>query len=438
MRVEPFEPPRLWSTPGRAALWNAFISHTQAPLPLAVRGASLRFAPASPPEAARWAVSLLPENAPHLIVIINDFPFQGLFGTELTAADLPDLPATLRQALVEGMVAFIRDALPKNLLGDIKLLGFGAAGELAARAEPQSLEWFNIEIEGLAGASISLTLGCPREPLLAALLSRAPSARPVRQGLANQLTRDLHVTLGTLQLTPSEIRSALVPGALVVFPTARKSELTLRSQAARYHLNRIAGGWTCQAREALEHIGRAHGGWSNGGLRPSFAAIPSVKEPDMSSQAMPPANTLPSDQLPHNGADQGNDDDDPFADLFENLLDEDTPQPAPVVPAPIEPSADPQNVPRAAPQSTQNGHAELQVVPSGLQLNVDFDLGSISVPLAELESWQPGAVLALDLPVPGRGIEVTIRVNGFVIGSGDLVTIDERPAVRIVRLALEG
>lgn len=70
----------------------------------------------------------------------------------------------------------------------------------------------------------------------------------------------------------------------------------------------------------------------------------------------------------------------------------------------------------------------------GLAIVVDFDLGSLTVPLAAIESWQPGAVIPLNPPVASDGVEVTVRANGQIVGVGDLVQIDDRVAVRLTRL----
>ena len=80
------------------------------------------------------------------------------------------------------------------------------------------------------------------------------------------------------------------------------------------------------------------------------------------------------------------------------------------------------------PSAAKGGAERLPVV-------LDFDLGRTTVTVAELESWQPGAVIALDLPAPGDGVEVTVRANGAVVGVGDLVRIDDRVGVRLTRLA---
>lgn len=69
-----------------------------------------------------------------------------------------------------------------------------------------------------------------------------------------------------------------------------------------------------------------------------------------------------------------------------------------------------------------------------LQVVIDFDLGATSVPLADIESWQAGAVVALDAPPRAEGVEVTLRVAGKAIGIGELVRIDDRYAVRLSRV----
>lgn len=71
---------------------------------------------------------------------------------------------------------------------------------------------------------------------------------------------------------------------------------------------------------------------------------------------------------------------------------------------------------------------------SALRITIDFDLGQTDVPLSDLETWRQGTVVALPAPARQAGAEVTLRANGQVIGVGDLVSIDERLAVRISRL----
>ncbi|PDT90825.1 hypothetical protein CO669_07570 [Bradyrhizobium sp. Y36] len=65
---------------------------------------------------------------------------------------------------------------------------------------------------------------------------------------------------------------------------------------------------------------------------------------------------------------------------------------------------------------------------------VDFDVGRMSIPLAQVQAWQPGAIVSLDRPALENGVEVAIRANGQLIGTGDLIRIDERIGVRITRV----
>lgn len=71
-----------------------------------------------------------------------------------------------------------------------------------------------------------------------------------------------------------------------------------------------------------------------------------------------------------------------------------------------------------------------------LHLTLVFEVGRRSIPLNELSCWREGALIDLDLPTVTEGMEVTIRANGDVIGSGDLVRIDDRIAVRLTRLVV--
>lgn len=71
-----------------------------------------------------------------------------------------------------------------------------------------------------------------------------------------------------------------------------------------------------------------------------------------------------------------------------------------------------------------------------LDVAVDIDLGRITVPLAELETWGPGSIVALRPPEAHEGVAVVLRANGRAIGAGEIVRIDDRLAVRVTRLAL--
>ncbi len=67
-----------------------------------------------------------------------------------------------------------------------------------------------------------------------------------------------------------------------------------------------------------------------------------------------------------------------------------------------------------------------------LEIRLAFDLGHKTVTLGRLAALQPGQVIALDAPDPRL---VAIRANGYLIGRGELVRLDDRVGVRVVELA---
>jgi type III secretion system YscQ/HrcQ family protein len=101
---------------------------------------------------------------------------------------------------------------------------------------------------------------------------------------------------------------------------------------------------------------------------------------------------------------------------------------------PIERYRDPG--PQAGDMSEHTAMLEHPIGPDlgGLDIVLDFDLGRMTVPLAQVQAWQPGAVVPLHPPANTEGVEVTVRANGRIIGIGDLVRIDDRLAVRLTRL----
>ena len=69
-----------------------------------------------------------------------------------------------------------------------------------------------------------------------------------------------------------------------------------------------------------------------------------------------------------------------------------------------------------------------------LPVKVSFDLGSVTVALATLRSWQPGEAIELTAPVAERQA-VNIRANGMLIGQGELVDIDGHLGVIVSTLS---
>jgi len=79
-----------------------------------------------------------------------------------------------------------------------------------------------------------------------------------------------------------------------------------------------------------------------------------------------------------------------------------------------------------------DGEPETSLVTASIPLRVTFDAGECTMTLAELQRLQPGEVVNLD--VPAENGMLRIRVNGKQIGAGELVDVDGRVGVRILRL----
>lgn len=86
--------------------------------------------------------------------------------------------------------------------------------------------------------------------------------------------------------------------------------------------------------------------------------------------------------------------------------------------------------------STIASDADAPVAIDSVPLRLAFDLGERNLTLGELKSLQVGQSLDLGRPLSGS---VSLRVNGALIGSGELVEIDGRLGVTITSLgAAEG
>lgn len=73
-----------------------------------------------------------------------------------------------------------------------------------------------------------------------------------------------------------------------------------------------------------------------------------------------------------------------------------------------------------------------------IPVRLDFEIGKVTVPVGQLATWRPGTIVEIEPPVVDDSVEVTIRANGRRIGSGNLVRVGERLAVRLGRFASRG
>ncbi len=78
-------------------------------------------------------------------------------------------------------------------------------------------------------------------------------------------------------------------------------------------------------------------------------------------------------------------------------------------------------------ENPSNEAASFDAIP----LRLSFDLGELSLTLAQLRALQPGQTIRLEHPIASA---VRIRANGALIGEGDLVDIDGHLGVSVCRL----
>jgi flagellar motor switch/type III secretory pathway protein FliN len=69
--------------------------------------------------------------------------------------------------------------------------------------------------------------------------------------------------------------------------------------------------------------------------------------------------------------------------------------------------------------------------PSRLPVVVAFEIASMEIPIGQLATWSPGALVDFGLADVSAGLPVTLRIGGRQLARGDLVRIDDRFAVRL-------
>src|SRR5262249_20810482 len=125
MNVAPWIPPQFADVAGFESSWNALVSYAGQSFALATKGAAGTFALAEAPKPVAQCVCVEPTTGPNLYVVWTSVPFRAMFGTELSADDLEVLPAALRDALIEGLVAFVWAAIPNAKFGSFVIGGVG-------------------------------------------------------------------------------------------------------------------------------------------------------------------------------------------------------------------------------------------------------------------------------------------------------------------------
>lgn len=411
-----WRPPRFPGIDGNEALWNAVLTHAGSDIRLE-SGAGVVFEPgAAPDDTALCTCLRLRERGSEtpltLHVVWRLFPFAALFQADIGADDLPALPPALRDALVQGMADTVAAAIwPDEAAAGgrhaprVSVLRTAALGELAPGL-PADICWFDVGIDAGGGESIAIAAGVSRTALLADAAARGVLPARVFDVARTLIPVTAAHTIGSATFSADDL-SHMAEGTVILMPRTPDNRRMLRVDKTILEFHARDGAWILAGRRRQTPRRDRH----------------PLRERDVTDQTPTHDPGDPEDgghitgALPQGGQPR------PTAGA-------DLPPPDPVSPDPVSIVGDGQD--------DGNGLVPKGIRLADLGLTVDFDIGEKDFTLAEIETWQPGAVVAIDPPPLEGRVEVTLRVNGRAIATGDLIAIDDRLAVRLSRLLLRG
>ncbi|MGQ3278312.1 MAG: hypothetical protein ACT6WE_17375, partial [Shinella sp.] len=215
----PWLPPRAGL--GSTDVWNALVALSGQPIPL--DGGSVSFALADPPPGDAWCLELIPRGSDvTLLAHVRVYPFRQRHEVELDVADLPSLPAGLREAMYQGVVSALAASVSPGQPGALHIGEQNVLTAFAAFAT-STVQWFSVQVTGRDGLTIDLDLGVDRAGLLRLIGDRLPPGSAAHLQLAERIMVPADITLGSISLTFGEL-AALEPGAVVVL--AERDPLT--------------------------------------------------------------------------------------------------------------------------------------------------------------------------------------------------------------------
>lgn len=88
------------------------------------------------------------------------------------------------------------------------------------------------------------------------------------------------------------------------------------------------------------------------------------------------------------------------------------------------------------PLAQDSGAAAHVTTLEGVPVTLDFEVGSLSVPLGELAAVKPGYVF--ELPAPLEEARVIVKANGTPVGRGELVMVGETLGVQLLSIDAHG
>lgn len=215
----------------RVPVWNRLVPFLgpALPLPGGRASAAIALADAPPPGLPRFGLSV---GDLAVTAAFADFPFDALVGIPLSAADLGDLGAPLRDALTAGMVETVAALLPAP---------FTEARLAAAGPLPADAEWTLVTIEGASPRPIRFHAAASRSAIAGLFAAMAPDLPPARGLLAATPVR-LAATLVRLAV-PRGALSTLGRDRIVVLDRDASEKAALRLCERTWSLAADPGGW---------------------------------------------------------------------------------------------------------------------------------------------------------------------------------------------------
>ncbi|MGV6871600.1 FliM/FliN family flagellar motor switch protein [Pseudochelatococcus sp. B33] len=423
-----WQPPPFPGVGHRDAVWNAILTHAGSAIALGERTFATFAAGFRPDDDTLCTRLRLRDGRSEagliLHVVWRQFPFRSLFQAAIGTEDLPALPPALRDALIRGMTDVIAGAVwpqaggaPPRRPGRIAVLASAPLGD-PAQDLPDDTSWFDVEIGGFAGESAVLGVGVSRAALLASAPAQALLPVSVLDEARALITVPAAFTLGAVSFSAHEL-AHLTEETVILLPRSPPDRHILRVDKTILEFHAADGAWILAGRRQgaprpHRHLFRKRDVTDQ--TRTHDAADPADTE-----AAEPVAASAEPAQTPQE-TERGTADDAPVG--------AGDPEKA-ALPTPGDEAADTGIV-----QQDEGALAPEGIRLADLGITVDFDIGEKDFTLAEIETWQPGAVVALDPPPLAGRVEVMLRVNGRVIATGDLIAIDDRLAVRLSRLLL--
>lgn len=392
MLTTPWTPSEIAVKHDDTGFWNAVLSYSDQPVQLPGKTSSISFRQADRPDGGLPAHRIKVRESDDLIVVCESFPFNALFNLELNYADIAVVAEPLRGALYEGVVSTLLGAMPDDVSSDLKLEATGALAEICDPGTARKLTWLAVTVSGIAAENVEMTVGLTPRLVAETLSTDRISGQAVWKELGNHIGVAARPVAGYGHLSLGDFENLAVGDAVLL--TVSDSVRHVRVADLTFEFARGEEGWACSGsfRTGTRFLNGLSGDNRGGTVQ---------TEQDETTQESDGAAEAGADAQREEGQAE------PVVQQTEASADTAQVDPAPAADAPLD-----------------------QVLP----VTLEFGFAERQVPLAEIEAWQPGSIVELDMPEIADGISVAMRVNGQIVGHGDLVKIDDRVAVRISQL----